>query len=501
MSSTTPGAEFLDNPAKDKADEPSIDDIAAAAVRTPSSRLREKISRDGVAPESADEEKSTVSASDDDRQVKSNVENVPAASAATPTSTSEKPDRSTNYIEHQNPGAFYVSPSSEDGNRNSENSSQEVDAPTPTAPSVIVEPAELPIAATVAEDDDDAEPVMASKLDDVNVNLKSRKVRIGIVLLVLIVIGAIVGGVLGAQKSKDAVKEQCIVEDSSKLGDGTCDGGEYNTDKCQWDKGDCAVINSYPGCPISPADSAKLGDGVCDSYPYFSPECGLDAGDCADCTIPPELTDTYTPKEWSQRVGDGRCLGPLNHAGCSFDGGDCDDFNAKYPDCRLGDRSCSSFNSSFPGCVVLYPEFLSDGACDEGGYNNVRCSYDGGDCEEFNVVFNQKHPDCLGGDHSCSTFNATFPGCMVEDPDFVGDGLCDGKAYNIPECNWDNGDCDDWNDLYPDCKKEGLRCASWKEEYPDCDVDSPEFVGDGLCDGMPYNTTECPFDGSDCLEE
>ena len=88
MSSTTPGAEFLDNPAKDKADEPSIDDIAAAAVRTPSSRLREKISRDGVAPESADEEKSTVSASDDDRQVKSNVENVPAVEPAAPATTS-----------------------------------------------------------------------------------------------------------------------------------------------------------------------------------------------------------------------------------------------------------------------------------------------------------------------------------------------------------------------------------------------------------------------------
>ena len=408
---------------------------------------------------------------------------------------SEKLERFTDHVENQKPGAFYVSSNTHDDSVNPSTTPQEVDAPT--VPSVIIEPTDLPIAAALVDDDDDAEPVMASKLDDVNVNLKSRKVRLGIILLVLILIAAIVGGVLRAQKSKSDVMEQCIVEVPTKLGDGVCDGGEYNTDKCQWDKGDCAIINSYPDCPISPADSAKLGDGSCDGLPYFSPECGLDAGDCANCTSPPP--QIFKLDQIARFIGDGGCWGPLNHAGCGFDGGDCNDFNSKYPDCRQGDHSCSSFNSSFPGCVVVYPEFVGDNVCDEGGYNNFLCNYDGGDCKRSNRIFNRKYPDCLGGDHSCSTFNATFPGCIVEDPSFVGDGECDGSKYNIQECNWDGGDCDYWNDLYPDCRKEDSICTSWKEKYPGCDVESPESVGDGYCDGTPYNNTECQFDGGDCL--
>ena len=40
----------------------------------------------------------------------------------------------------------------------------------------------------------------------------------------------------------------------------------------------------------------------------------------------------------------------------------------------------------------------------------------------------QEHPD--------------FPGCIIDVPDWVGDGYCDAYSpYNTPECGYDGGDC------------------------------------------------------------
>ena len=52
---------------------------------------------------------------------------------------------------------------------------------------------------------------------------------------------------------------------------------------------------------------------------------------------------------------------------CGWDGGDCLEFNAKYPDCDVG-----------------YPYLIGDGNCDSsdwsGSYNSEECGFDGGDC-------------------------------------------------------------------------------------------------------------------------
>ena len=36
--------------------------------------------------------------------------------------------------------------------------------------------------------------------------------------------------------------------------------------------------------------------------------------------------------------------------------------------------------------------------------------------------------------------------------------------------------------------------------YPDCNVDVPSWIGNGLCDGGAYNTAQCGWDGGDCDE-
>lgn len=33
-----------------------------------------------------------------------------------------------------------------------------------------------------------------------------------------------------------------------------------------------------------------------------------------------------------------------------------------------------------------------------------------------------------------------------------------------------------------------------------CDVEQPWYLGNGICNGRDYNTPECDYDGGDCVE-
>jgi hypothetical protein len=180
---------------------------------------------------------------------------------------------------------------------------------------------------------------------------------------------------------------------------------------------------------------------------------------------------------------DGVCNpGEQNTAACGFDGGDCIEFNSKYP--------------SYPDCNVEDYSFLGDGYCNSGEYNTEECGFDDGDCFEFN----SKYPDCnvdepfLIGDGMCindDEYNTKecgfdggdcveFPDCNVENPSYIGDGRCHGKEYNTEECGFDGGDCIEFN-----------------SKYPDCNVDEPFLIGDGSCDDF-YAIEKCGWDGGDC---
>ena len=116
-------------------------------------------------------------------------------------------------------------------------------------------------------------------------------------------------------------------------------------------------------------------------------------------------------------------------------------------------------------CIVPNPSLLGDGICHNfDKYNTAGCNFDSGDC----IDFNKKYPDS---------------DCKAPYAFLLGDGKCDGTEYNNPECSFDGGDCDVFN-----------------ADYPDCNVDKPHLIGNGICDGVIYNMTECGFDGSDCLD-
>ena len=64
-----------------------------------------------------------------------------------------------------------------------------------------------------------------------------------------------------------------------------------------------------------------IGDGICNGGNYLTNECGMDEGDCDDCIAEiPSINLTL--------IGDGNCdNGIYNTIECNFDGGDCIESN------------------------------------------------------------------------------------------------------------------------------------------------------------------------------
>ena len=287
----------------------------------------------------------------------------------------------------------------------------------------------------------------------------------------------------GGKKKKDKKVGKypfCNVPSKHWIGNGWCDNyPPYNTPQCGWDGGDCPV--KYPDCNL--VIDFTFGDGYCDKK-YNTLECGFDGGDCeVSCSTP-----------------DGLCNPEFNNEFCKFDAGDCLEFNAKYPYCN-----------------VSKPYWVGDGICDDGLYNTTECGFDGGDCEEkekcdmpnglCDAEFNNEFCNFDAGD--CWEFNAKYPYCNVSKPYWVGDGICDDGLYNTFECGFDGGDCGikcaypnglcdaEFNNEF--CKFDMGDCLEFNAKYPHCNVSIPYWVGDNICDVGLYNTTECGFDGGDCI--
>ena len=91
-------------------------------------------------------------------------------------------------------------------------------------------------------------------------------------------------------------------------------------------------------------------------------------------------------------------------------------------------------------CSILVlcnlPHLLGDGYCND-ETNNPECKYDGGDCC-FSGTYNTINTDYCS---ECICYLEEVCSNPTEYPiPWIGDGFCDDQ-YNIPECNYDGGDC------------------------------------------------------------
>ena len=128
------------------------------------------------------------------------------------------------------------------------------------------------------------------------------------------------------------------------VGNGFCND-ETNNDNCNYDGGDCCVLNANKnscsdcGCHLLETCAAGyhplVGNGFCDGDTNIA-ECDYDGGDC--CSNP-------------EHVANGVCDEVMNIAECSYDGGDC----------------------------CINPNMVGDAICND-ETNHMGCNYDGGDC-------------------------------------------------------------------------------------------------------------------------
>jgi hypothetical protein len=204
--------------------------------------------------------------------------------------------------------------------------------------------------------------------------------------------------------------------------------------------------------PTSPSNCGKDG--------YFGPNCDRYLPDCA---VP--------NPQW---IGNGACDGDVyNTEACGWDGTDCP------PPCDNDGYFGPKCDLYYPNCSVPNPEWIGDGDCDGDVYNTTECEWDGMDCS----------PLCDNDGYFGPNCDLHYPNCSVPNPQWIGDGACDGDVYNTEACGYDGTDC---------CDKDGYFGPNCTLYYPNCSVPNPEWIGDGVCDGDVYNTAECGYDGTDC---
>ena len=96
---------------------------------------------------------------------------------------------------------------------------------------------------------------------------------------------------------KPAIPTGCRVPDTSRLGDGRCDHGTYNTKVCGWDLGDCCLE-------------------TCKSKTWYKPQdCGVNGYNCSDPSVtqlpkrPSVPSSCNVPVDEDDLLGNGWCDG------------------------------------------------------------------------------------------------------------------------------------------------------------------------------------------------
>eukprot|EP00903_Cladosiphon_okamuranus_P005790 g5737.t1 len=314
------------------------------------------------------------------------------------------------------------------------------------------------------------------------------------------------------------VAENCGYIDG--IGNGWCDLSNNNAG-CGYDGGDCCICTC--NAPQDDDDYACSDDA--NSYACIDP--------AAPCVDDDDITAEVVENCFPRSIGNGYCNHYNNKPECDYDGGDCCECTCVVDEDDEDDGWKCSHNAGF-ACIDPAAPCVDDdeitvemvehchnagnignGYCDEGN-NTAECNYDGGDCCECTC----ESPVDADDDYICTEFACVDPEASCVDDDSItidmldacdwvtgiGNGWCN-IGNNIPECNYDGGDCCECTcqvQFSNGCQQ--FACVDPDAECVDDDditvdmfenCDSVLSIGDGYCNSG-NNNAECGWDGGDC---
>ena len=278
-------------------------------------------------------------------------------------------------------------------------------------------------------------------------------------------------------------RSECEAPNPAWLADGFCDHNTvesdiYNTEKCNWDGGDCCEDTCVDG-EYSCSDS----EWVC-----FNPESSNYTFATCDVEYPSYIADAYCDANADN----------YNTMACNWDGGDCCEDTCEAEtlayECGVIGYACLDPSSSnYLICPGANSSLLGDGYCDQYAYNlelhlnTEACSWDNGDCCPSTCI-----GDCTNVVYDCLNPNASDYGdvsaCDVASPSWIGDAYCDtsSPAYNTLACAWDGGDCCEISCLAEDttyeCGSNGYSCVDPEFSDGSCQAATLSWLRDGFCD-------------------
>ncbi len=162
------------------------------------------------------------------------------------------------------------------------------------------------------------------------------------------------------------------------------------------------------------------------------------------------------------------------------------------------DKRYPNCKSALPNAFELATEHFGDGICYGGPLNTLECEFEDGDCINFNTAY----PLCKGANR-------------INAQERVGNGKCDAEFMDA-DCDYDGGDCCPYEIINDPSFGDGIcdkemntkgcgydngDCIDYNRDFAGCPLnlvfENPTF-GDGQCNGGIASTERCGYDNGDC---
>ena len=141
-------------------------------------------------------------------------------------------------------------------------------------------------------------------------------------------------------------------------------------------------------------------------------------------------------------------------------------------------EACGFDNNACCSSEYTDTDTFGNGVCDfdkDSGANIQKCEYENGDCLQYNDMY-------------CSDENECCPLSIVNGNSFQ-NSICNGGLSATSKCDFDGTDCNNFRNAHPTCPFDDLAGRDGSDDV---------VLGDRVCDSGLYSSKECGWEFGDC---